>query len=298
MGDSNSDEYHANDNRGGKYADTTFSWVELLAQARDLNFGAWGSWDKPRRDGFEYNWARSGATTRSMIASGQHTGIAQQVASGKVSHVFIWIGANDFSIVSGQYQKIYDNSLSDAALQTKVEKIIADMTTAMDTVSQAGDVKIVIASFNDPGISPLVMTYFIDANKRQRVTNAIQAVNEGIKIAAAERGISVVDGDAYGLQFLAGMDEDGYIEFGGEMINVLEQGNEPHHLQLGDRAGHPGTISSGIFANEIFIKPFNSAYGTQIRSLSEREILEIAGISRKERMQQTYLPILVFYYIR
>jgi hypothetical protein len=298
MGDSNSDEYRANDNRGGKYADTTFSWVELLAQARDLNFGAWGSWDTPRRDGFEYNWARSGATTGSMIASGQHTGIAQQVASGKVSHVFIWIGANDFSIVSGQYQKIYDNSLSDAALQAKVEKIITDMTIAMDTVSQAGDVKIMIASFNDPGLSPIAKTHFTDANKRQRVTNAIQAVNKGIKIAAAERGISFVDGDAYGLQVMAKLDDDGFIEFGGEMINVLEQGNEPHHLQLGDHAGHVGTIASGMFANEIFIKPFNSAYGTQIKSLSEREILEIAGISRKGRLRRTYFPILGFYYIR
>jgi phospholipase/lecithinase/hemolysin len=279
MGDSNSDEYHANDNRGGKYADTTFSWVEILVQARDLNFGAWGSWDKPRRDGYEYNWARSGATTGSMITSGQHTGIAQQVADGKVSHVLIYIGANDFNIVSGQYQEIYDNSLSDAALQTKVEKIIADMTTAMDTVSQAGDVKIVIVSFHDPGISPLAKTYFTDADKRQRVTNAIQDVNEGIKIAAAERGISVVDIDAFGLQVLAEMDEDGYIEFGGEMINALEYGNEPHHLQLGERFGHFGTIASGIIANELFIKPFNSAYRTQIRSLSEREILEIAGIS-------------------
>jgi len=280
MGDSNSDEYHANDNRGGEYADTTFTWVEILAQARDLNFGAWGSWDEPRRDGFEYNWARSNATTGSMITSGQHTGIAQQVASGKVSHVFIWIGANDFNIVSGQYQQIYDNSLSDAALQTKVDKIITDMTTAMDTVYQAGDVKIVIATFSDPGISPLTKIDFTDANKRQRVTNAIQDVNEGIKIAAAERGISVVDVDEYGLQVLAKMDEDGYFEFGGEMINVLEQGNEPHHLQLGDSAGHPGTIASGMFANELFIKPINSTYGTQIISLSEIEILEIAGISQ------------------
>jgi lysophospholipase L1-like esterase len=295
MGDSNSDEYRANDNRGGKYADTTFSWVEILAQARDLNFGAWGSWDEPRRDGFEYNWARSGATTESMITSGQHTGIAQQVADGKVSHVFIYIGTNDFSIVSGQYQKIYDDSLSDAALQAKVEKIIANMTTAMDAVSQAGDVKIVIASFHDPGIEPLAKTYFSDANKRQRVTNAIQAVNEGINIAAEERGISVADVEAYGLQVLAKMDEDGYFEFGGEMINALENGNEPHHLQLGDYVGHPGTIASGMIANELFIKPFNSAYGTHIRSLCEGEILEIAGISGTGCMPQNSLTLPLVY---
>ena len=81
MGDSNSDEYRADDNRGGEYAPTTLNWMEQLVLSRELNFGPWGTWGGPRRTGYEYNWARSGATAHSLITSGQHTGLAQQVAA-------------------------------------------------------------------------------------------------------------------------------------------------------------------------------------------------------------------------
>src|SRR5215208_170589 len=39
LGDSNSDEYQADDGRGGKYNATTLNWVELLVRDRGLNFG-------------------------------------------------------------------------------------------------------------------------------------------------------------------------------------------------------------------------------------------------------------------
>src|SRR5262245_53914065 len=83
LGDSFSDEYQADDARGGLYSKTTLNWVEQLALTRGLNFGKWGTWGEPRRTGYEYNWARSGATADSMITSGQHTGLAKQVAEGK-----------------------------------------------------------------------------------------------------------------------------------------------------------------------------------------------------------------------
>src|SRR5512140_2425810 len=38
LGDSNSDEYRADDNRGGQYASVTLSWVELIAARRGVNF--------------------------------------------------------------------------------------------------------------------------------------------------------------------------------------------------------------------------------------------------------------------
>lgn len=43
IGDSFSDEYRAEDNRGGAYAATTLNWVELLARYRGVNLGAWGT---------------------------------------------------------------------------------------------------------------------------------------------------------------------------------------------------------------------------------------------------------------
>lgn len=42
IGDSQSDEYRADDSRGTTYASTTLNWVELLAKYRKVNFGEWG----------------------------------------------------------------------------------------------------------------------------------------------------------------------------------------------------------------------------------------------------------------
>ena len=79
MGDSSSDEYRADDWRGGAYADTTLNWVELLVKYRGLDFGSWGTRDYPRRTGYEYNWALTGEDSEGLISSGQHTGLAQQL---------------------------------------------------------------------------------------------------------------------------------------------------------------------------------------------------------------------------
>jgi lysophospholipase L1-like esterase len=55
-----------------------------------------GSRGEPRNQGYEYNWTRSDATTGDLIATGQHTGLAAQVARGEVNLVVVFIGGNDF----------------------------------------------------------------------------------------------------------------------------------------------------------------------------------------------------------
>jgi len=116
LGDSQSDEYRADDWRGGNYADTTRNWVELLAKYRDVNLGEWGAWDEPRRNGYSQNWARTGATAHSLIESGQHLGAAEQIKEGKVNVVVVYIGALDFApyMPHGNYEAIYNGNLSEA----------------------------------------------------------------------------------------------------------------------------------------------------------------------------------------
>ena len=79
IGDSYSDEYqfYAPDRS------TARNWVEILAATRKLDFGSFSIAPRgePRNQGYAYNWARSDATTETMIATGQHTGLAAQVAS-------------------------------------------------------------------------------------------------------------------------------------------------------------------------------------------------------------------------
>ena len=94
LGDSYSDEYqfYPPDRT------TARNWVEILSAMRGLNFGPMSpaSRGEPRNQGFAYNWARSDATTEDLIATGQHTGLAGQVARGEVKVVVMFIGGNDF----------------------------------------------------------------------------------------------------------------------------------------------------------------------------------------------------------
>lgn len=279
LGDSNSDEYRADDNRGGDYAATTLNWVEQLALSRDINFGDWGTWDKePRRTGFEYNWALSAASVRGALLLGQHTGVAQQVAAGEVSHVYIFLGVNDFGLANGTYAQIYNGDLDDAALQEKIDGIVNDLTTMVDTILNAGEVQMIVVPMIDPGDDPSALAMFPDPARRQRVTDAVLATNAGIEEMAASRPIALLDvskatGKLYGL-----IDDQGIIDLDGELIDVSSRGDEPHNWRLDDDADHAGTVAMGLFANFFVIEPFNEFYGLDIPLLSDQEILENAGI--------------------
>jgi hypothetical protein len=278
LGGSNSDEYRGSDNRGGEYASVTLGWVEQLHLNRELNFGEWGDWGEPRRKGFEYNWSRSGATTRDMIKFGQHTGLAEQIKAGKVSHALIFIGSNDFSLVNGEYLSIYDGSLDDAALQAKVDQINTDIATAVEALIAAGDVKLGIVSVLDPAVLPVVREALTDETGRERASAAIDAVNTHIVALAEAHDMVVIHMTDIYEGLIALVDADGYIDISGEKITLLTRGNEPHSGQLDDDVGHLGTVMSGYLANIVFVEPFNEAFGVGIRPLTEQEMLENAGI--------------------
>ncbi len=279
LGDSFYDEYQGTDGRGGEYHAVTFNLVELLARDRGFHFGAWGEWGEPRREGYQYNWARSGATSSSMIEMGQHTGLAEQIAEGRVTFVFIGVGGNDFSPYYGNFfERIYTGDMSDDELADKVAAAIANLTLAVDTVQQAGAQGVAITMFTQWNLDPTVYTLFPDANRRQRVAQAIDAVNAGLQAMAAERGVAVIDQNQYGTEvILPHLSSEGFLDFGGEPIDFLHHGDEPHHSRLADQQ-HLGTIMSGLTANYYFIDTLNRSFGQAIAPLSEEEILREAGL--------------------
>jgi hypothetical protein len=278
LGDSNSDEYRADDNRGGSYDSHTYGWMELVFMYRKLNFGKWGNWGEPRRTGFEYNWARTSATAHSMIETGQQTGLAQQVANGEVSHVIIWIGSNDFTTWNGTYQEIYDGRLKGDALQAKIKMLVDDITLAVDTVLRAGKVNLLLVTIADRNTRPDIIAQFPDADKRKKVSDAIRATNRQLIALSQSHRIAVVDIDILTQSMSKKIDASGILRIGNEQIDVFHKGNEPHYGLLDDETGHPGTILSGLIANEIFIKPFNQYFGTNIQILNDQEILQSAGL--------------------
>ncbi len=278
ISDSDADEYRADDNRGGAYAATTLNWVELLVAKRNLNFGPWGNWGDARRTGYKYNWSRSGATARDMITLGEHTGLAQQVSAGEVKYALISIGGNDFHSWNGTYGAIYDGTLTGTALQAKIDGIVQDITTAVDTLQSAGSVKIAVANISDKGSTVAFMMQYPDATKRQRVTAAIQSTNTGIAALATARSIALVDMYGWGTSLLGQVDPQGFLHVGDQLIDLKVKGDEPHHLQLGDSVGHAGTVANGLIANYLFISPMNATYQFGVDPFTEAEMLVNAGI--------------------
>lgn len=274
MGASSSDEYQADDNRGGAYAPTTMNWVELLAHYRNIDVGPWGTWPEPRRSGYEYNWARSGALAADAVTEGQASGLAQQVAAGEVDTAVLYIGGNDFN--EGSYSDIYNGIISGQALQDKIDGIISSITQAVDTVRSAGSVRFIVLTISDPGQSASEISQYPDASKRQRVTDAVNSVNSGILTMASQRpNVAVFDLNHISLPYP--IDANGNMSIGGQTIALFGVGNEPHKGSLDGM--HAGTVVEGILANLMFINVMDTTFNATLVPFSDQEILSNAGIT-------------------
>ena len=276
LGDSNSDEYRADDNRGGAYASVTFNWVEILARTRNVDFGPWGTRAEPRRSGYAYNWARSGARARDL--GPQQTGLAQQVRNGEVEYVIVHIGTNDIHPDGNTYRNIYNGTLSGAQLQNFLNNVTANIRSAVQEVAEAG-AKVLVTGVPDAAASPEHQAKYPDPARREVVTNAINVINNALR-ADAERNpnIAYVDMAVFSQLVLQRLQPTGHILVGGERIDLFNRGNEPHHMRLDDESGHAGTVGNGLMANMLFLAPLNEAFGTNIPLLTDEEILCVAGI--------------------
>lgn len=277
LGDSTSDEYRADDSRGGSYSGTTFNWNELMARYRGVDLGPWGTRSEPRRQGYEYNFARSAAVASTMISQNQHTGVASLVTAGKVNVVYLQIGSNDFSIYTvGGKRDGYDicnNIMSDSAINTKLANFEANISTALTTIRATGNVPIILALVGDPTLSA---TWGASCSNPQRLKNTIATLNNRLKTLASSKGASTFDLSAFATNLLSRV-SDGVITIEGERISVAQNGDEPHHAILGDGI-HLGTVFGGFLANDI-MKAINLKIGSTLPMFSELEILNNAGIS-------------------
>lgn len=279
LGDSGSDEYRGTDNRGGAFASVTFNWVEQLVLNRGISVGRFGSWGEPRRTGLEYNWARSGATSASLLTQGQHTGLAGQIRAGLIDLAVINIGFNDFApYTANGYEQIYNGTLSGAALQSKINGVVANITTAVDTLRSAGSVSIIVTTIGNWNYSPLVTNdpRFSDPARRQRVADAIQQTNLGIVAMANARGLTLFDSNTFLNSLLARM-QGSSINVGGVLINMFSTGDNPVNGILGDRI-HAGTVISGVVAN-YYLTLINSVRNPDIPLFTDQELLQTAGLS-------------------
>jgi phospholipase/lecithinase/hemolysin len=284
VGDSLSDEYF----------EETYSyarnWVSHLAVSRGVSFGPTaaaggqpgGTWGEPRRTGFRFNWARSGANSQTLLQQGQHTGLAALAGPGNITHGVVFVGANNFHYgLFGTYFNIYNNVWSQQQIESHLLSTAADIVQSISTLESAG-LRVVLVNIPDYGFSPTMRSLYTSAARRQRVTNAIDGLNAMLDDIAATRGLMIVD--AFGLmQAVAGTHA--------APTPIVLIGNRPIDLDLADTSAnarpwagfvhdgvHPHTTLQGVLAN-VIITALNMGHSAGMQPLSEAEILASANLT-------------------
>lgn len=278
VSDSTTDEYRANDNRGGVYGTTTLNWMELLTKYRGLNTGAWGNWGEPRRSGYEYNWSRSGATSGSALQNGQPAGLAGQISTGTVTLAYYSLGANDYAWYNPQFGQIYWGTLANVDLDNYISLVATNIISGVDQLNASGVANVLVSTIPDITMSPSVQVQYPDATRRQLVSDAISRTNEIIKTSLVARGIPYLDQNLLAMEMLSRVDAQGNITVGGEAISFINPGDEPHHGILADTV-HSGTVMSGLYAN-YWIDVVNQKFGAGLTKFTDAELLQFAGIGQ------------------
>lgn len=276
MGDSGSDEYAEQ-----SYGAYSMNWVEQLVAFRGVDVGPTGLWGEPRRTGFEYNWARYGATSGDLLASGQHTGLAAQIGPKGIDYAVLWIGSNDQFDASNAYDNIYHGNWSPAQIGNWVGGMIANINTALSAVVPTG-AKIVLLNPPDYGVTPAVQSAYPSAAGRQAVADVV-ANQVRPQVEALAQAHQVVYADLLGAtQAIFGQHH--------ALNTTLTVGNVDIGLQQIDNFGstptagfvhdaiHPHTVLQGLIAN-LIVTGLDIGYGANLAPFSEAEILAHGGFA-------------------
>jgi len=283
-GDSLTDEYHLW--RDPFYnSPTALNWVEQMAlyRATEVDFGTWGPWDPvvfpggPRYTGYEYNYARAGATSTTLLGEGQHTGLASQ----PVEIVYLGIGTNDFVPLTDPLLGTVDNYTAiynGGDPSSVINQLVANFTTALDTIAGPADnpngVRMIVGNVGDWGALPQTEVYgFTNPVLRQNVTNAVMDANQQIRAITLSRGIPIVDVFEL-LNLQAGPDP---LIIGGVTVGLgAAPFDDQSFFTLPDRI-HPGTLAQGLLANAI-MQAANSHYGAGLTPFTDQELLAHANL--------------------
>jgi len=269
LGDSYSDEYQFYPPHRSKAR----NWVEILATTRKLNFGRFSTQSRgePRNQGYEYNWARSDATTDDLIATGQHTGLAAQVARGEVNLVVVFIGGNDFINAMKTPDPV-------ATFQEVGPRAEANLELAVATILKAHPkVKVVVITVPDirdlPEFRMPLHAGRLPLAHADAATATIRRYNARIRaLAAREPRFAVLDFDR--VTQLSELIYPESVLVAGHPIVRSGPSDDPNHLFLGD-VRHLGTVGQGLLA-ELLDATIDARFAAGVPPLSEREVFEFA----------------------
>jgi len=260
-----------------------------------------GSWDEPRRTGYEYNFARYGAVTDHL--PGQVTAMETLLDSlpadfGSQNHfVGSCIGANDFFPGTTDYHDFYW-FLDSLDFETQIQPTIdARMALAEDAIDAAvaNDINLVLANIPDYGIAPYTYSdwgaEYSDGEKRDNVNYVIGRVNDELAELAQRKGVPLIDIHAMTKAIFGentdsdAMDPDVTKKIGDvpiythqpDVLGDSDESTKPDAAWVHDGI-HPHTTVQGVFAN-LFMEASNLRYGTDFELFTEEEIVENAGLT-------------------
>ena len=268
IGDSISDEYqyYAPDRASAR------NWVEILAETRGFSFGGppVGAKDRDRR--FAHNWSQSGATTASLISSGQEAELAARVAGGSaINLAAVTIGTNDFA-------DVLFSSRSVAAMEFALERASSNVAAILNSLLNIGP-SLKIAAFtavdlrSSPILRGIIGLGLISPPLVDAYAAAIAAFNTRMIRLIADHSHRAVVVDINDL--LAGVVEPEQYVVADWEINRVVASNEPRHLFLAD-GFHTGTIGQCLVANR-FLEAINWGFDACIPLLRDGEMVRFAA---------------------
>lgn len=269
----------AGDSLSDEYAEADYSyahnWVESLAQ--DLDVGAQGTWGTPRDEGFEYNWAQAGATSTTLVADGQHTGLAQQITDGVIDYAVLAIGQNDFGPWTEAYLGIYSETWPQLQILAYENLVLTNIETALQTLTATGG-KVVLSNIIDYGVAPITRMFLTDPAGRERVTDVIRMINTELVRLAQQYNVPLIDGFQATKDFLGenAAPVDTVAVGGVEFVNTA--GVEPQNMFVDDGI-HPHTVGQAVIAN-LVVEAIHLGYGQDVGTIafSEQEMLGLVGM--------------------
>lgn len=272
----------AGDSLTDEYSESSFfetyqyakSWMQLVGDTGVFT-GEPGPYSEPRRSGTAFNWARWGATSGDLLAAKQHTWLAQQGDVGRVTHAVLAVGQNDFNpYIGSQYSNIYNGRWSTAQINSYVNQVVGNITTALTTLANS-NARVVISNILDPGAAPQVRSAFPHAARRDRVTAVIDTVNARLTEVADQWNVPLADLNGLAEYFFGtNRSRVSSRQIGGVTVtNTAGSGVTNAFVHDGL---HPHTMVQAQLAN-LFLEGFKQAYDTPVDQFSEAETVALVG---------------------
>lgn len=293
--------------RGGAWRSTTLQWTEVIGRLRadQIDLGRWDTWGTqrgwggvvgqvqdyvglarqfPRKQDYEYNMARSGATCEHLNEGPRRQVprllalMARDPGRWQRGVVVVRIGINDIGVVDALERQAKDPTAGNVLAQ--IDNCVLHIRQAVEVVRarQRGVRIVLVGIFNNAHWVPN-HTRWRSAAEQSNILNALTRFDDALRaIASATPGVAFFDDQAWFAHHWGGRDDSGRpayktLMFGPKFAVGNTQGDHPSNAILED--GHAGTIWNALWAQAL-VDLMNDRFGTAIGPLTAAEMAAVA----------------------